>query len=307
MNRTESLHVKKATEKTPWRSSGTRARGHATRPTGAHATLIFLCGLAVAGWPESAANASPLVHKQQRHDIAQEQVTRYISPSGDRYDSFRRMIVTQRSGIQVNIPIDSNGNGYFVTQHGMRVLPVEFSCDYSKGLTRGEVEITYQDPKNLYGQISGSLTVECVPMTDDERAQQMAAQAEVARRNDEAREAEERRCKVAADRDEARRAEQAEALRLRQEKEAREAAYRESPAGKRDWARSHILRMREEIRLAKERISDERRVGAISGYVDKRRLHELGSLIVAAEREIDRAWKIYRENGGTATSAANIR
>jgi len=248
-----------------------------------------------------------IIRKQSNHDVLRERAVQLISPSGDPYDSFSTMSFKQISGISIGIPIGSDGSGTYVTQGGVRALPVTFECDYSQGTTRGEALLSYQHPRRLYDFISGYIVVECVPLTEEEKAQQIAINEERLRDAALKRAEEERIRQAKLDQEELRRQAQATAEAARQEEEAKEAARRATPMYKRDLAEQQIKRMRAEIQAAQVRISEEQRVGRLSGYVDKRRLHELGSLIVAAEREISRNWIIYRENGGVARSVDAIR
>lgn len=55
------------------------------------------------------------------------------------------------------------------------------------------------------------------------------------------------------------------------------------------------------LRLARDRaiIAHERKVGAVSGYVDKATLHAAGSDIVRLEERLPSLYATYRQHGGT--------
>jgi len=270
-------------------------------------TTIFFVIVLLTSKDTFAERKPTIIKKQAVHYVQVERAVQLISPSGDPYDSFRNLSLQQISGIPISIPVDVYNNGAYVNQGGVRALPVSFECDYSKGITRGEARLSYQHPRNLYDSISGFIVVECLPLNENEKAQQIALNEQRLREELLRREEEERSRLDKLEKEELQRKLQEKAEAVRREEEEKEIARKASPSYKRELAEQNIKRMRAEIRAAEVRIAEERRVGNLSGYVDKRRLHELGSLIVAAEREIVRNWVIYRENGGTARSVDSIR
>jgi len=259
--------------------------------------------------PSSAVAETTLTikYKQSQFDITRETGRKLINPSGDRTDAFRALKVTQVSGIPITIPVNGSGDGEYEEAAGSRVLPVSFDCDYSNGVTRGVAQLSYRDPRNLNRQISGRIEVECLPLTAEEQAEQIATKEAWEQEANRIRAAEELKRRTRVEAEEAKRQARLDAERESREAEAREEARRNSPEYKRAAAEQHIKRMRAEIAAAKSRIGEERRIGQVSGYVDSRKLHELGSLIVAAEREIERSWLIYKSNGGTLRSLDAIR
>jgi hypothetical protein len=93
----------------------------------------------------------------------------------------------------------------------------------------------------------------------------------------------------------------------RKAQEAKEAAIRSTPDYKRNSARNSIVQLRQRINNANNLIDEENRVGAISGYVNAVKLHELGSLVVFLEKEMRKEWEIYKSNGGTESSIYEIK
>lgn len=59
-------------------------------------------------------------------------------------------------------------------------------------------------------------------------------------------------------------------------------------------------------RAAKEALARERKVGAVSGMVDKIVLHDAGEAVIAADEDIREQWPTYKKLGGTAESPQTI-
>jgi hypothetical protein len=53
-------------------------------------------------------------------------------------------------------------------------------------------------------------------------------------------------------------------------------------------------------------MSRERKIGAISGMVDKLVLHDAGEAIIEMDEAIQEEWPIYKKLGGTATGPQAI-
>jgi hypothetical protein len=259
------------------------------------AALLFGC----AGIDRALADRkATLTQKQSDYKTGAELATKYLTLSGDKHDSFRDMVVSGRNGLPIEIPFNPNGSGAFIERGGARALPVSFECDYHKGETRGELTLSYQDPRNLYGRIYAVVEVKCIPLNPEEQAAQVRREVEAAKVAEENRLAEEQaQAQLEAQRKERERL-LAEKERERQAKEAREQAIRNSPQFKRNEAQQNIKLLRQQIEQAQRRMDEERRVGLVSGYVNASKLHELGSFIVGAESEIQRQWQIYKSNGG---------
>lgn len=247
-----------------------------------------------------------LTQKQSYYKSETELVTKNINPSKDNYDSFRDMNINKRAGITIEIPINSNGSGSFITQNGFRTLPVSFECDYQKGETKGEVSLSYQDPRNLYGRIHSIIEAQCIPLTEKEQVAQIETENELARIAEKKLIAEEQAQLQ-------REAERKERVRLATEKErsrkiaeAQEKEIRNSPQFKQNESQKTIKQLQQQIEATQQRINEEKKIGMISGYVNAAKLHELGSFIVSTENEIQRQWKIYKENGGKAKTHSEI-
>ncbi len=54
-------------------------------------------------------------------------------------------------------------------------------------------------------------------------------------------------------------------------------------------------------------MAKENRIGEISGYVNKNRLHDLGAIIVYSQDALERNWKTYKENGGKAEDIDKLK
>jgi hypothetical protein len=128
-----------------------------------------------------------LTQKQSDFQIQKEHVTRNVSLSGDRNDSYYGFAVTGREGaVEIAIPVDRNGQAEFMTTTAGRAVPISFDCDYSSGAqTRGKISVRYRHPRNLYAQVSGDIEAVCVPLTPEEIQEQkdraQAAREELAK------------------------------------------------------------------------------------------------------------------------------
>lgn len=246
--------------------------------------------------------------KQEDYRKDQERITKNVSLSNDRYDSFRGLSVSNQSGILISVPVDAAGNGAYVTQkNGARLLPISFDCDYTKGVTQGDMILRSQSPRNMYEGVYTKINVTCTPLTDDEKAKKIADEAEALRlaaaQKKAKEEAETKR--IESEKEAAKIA----AARERQQKadDAKELAYRASPQYKREAAAKEIVRLRAQIQAANQSMDDERQIGAVSGYVNATRLHGLGALILDSQRQMDRQWAIYKSNGGSVDSIDAVK
>lgn len=248
-----------------------------------------------------------LMHKQSNYKIRYESTTKYLNLSGDKYDSYRDMVVSGRTGLPIELPINPGKVGAFIVNGGARTLPVTFECDYQIGETQGELSLSYKDPQNLYGRIYAVVQVKCIPLSPEEQAMQVKAESKAAKIAEEQRLAQEQ---AQVQREVLRKEEEhllAEKDRARQVAEAQEQVIRNSPQFKRNEAQQTIKRLRYQIEQAQKSIDEERQVGSVSGYVNASKLHELGSFVVGAENETLRQWRIYKANGGQATSISEIK
>ncbi|MEJ8837790.1 hypothetical protein [Ramlibacter sp. AN1133] len=111
-----------------------------------------------------------MTQRQSDTQRTSERVTRAISLSGDKYDSYYDFFITDRSGpVHINIPISADQQAQFITGPGGRAVPVSFDCDYSSGTqSRGSISIKYRHPRNLYRQVSVRVEAVCVPLSSDE-------------------------------------------------------------------------------------------------------------------------------------------
>jgi hypothetical protein len=122
-----------------------------------------------------------VVQKQASYKIKSENVEQYVSLSGDPYDSYRGIQISNRKGIQLNLSVLENGDGNYVTKNGYRVIPLGFACDYSAPENYGELTISYQDPKNLYKRVYAIVGATCQSLTKSE------IEAEIAKENESLR------------------------------------------------------------------------------------------------------------------------
>lgn len=176
--------------------------------------------------------ALTITQRQTNYRVQNERVSRNVSFSGDKSDSYYNFTITDRSGpVQIDIPVGANGQAQFVTTRGGRAVPVSFECDYSAGAqTRGTISIRYRDPQNLYGRISGEVQAVCVPMTAEEVTQQKAGEQAAQEELEKAKAAaiEEQARRAEADRQKAEAAAQQERERdnlRREDAQRREAAF----------------------------------------------------------------------------------
>ena len=113
------------------------------------------------------------------------------------------------------------------------------------------------------------------------------------------REAEERAEQMIRERD---------AAQVQKEKEE---AFRNSPAGKRAAAKKAaeewIKLARVMIQLSRQAMAKERRIGATTGYVDAKSLHDTGNGLEYWEGVLEMQWRIYKANGGQAASVSEIK
>ena len=72
-------------------------------------------------------------------------------------------------------------------------------------------------------------------------------------------------------------------------------------------AEERVMEDRKIKREAQATLADEQRVGAVSGYVNKARMHDAGARIVWAEDDLKRAWADYRNLGGKAASPQAVK
>ncbi|MEI6117688.1 MAG: hypothetical protein WCP99_24375, partial [Burkholderiales bacterium] len=69
-----------------------------------------------------------------------------------------------------------------------------------------------------------------------------------------------------------------------------------------------LLKNQLEIATAgRQEIDRQNAAGKVSGYVDATKLNQLGQLVVYSEEQIKSLFKIYLENGGTASSPQSIK
>lgn len=272
---------------------------------------LTICVTLLLGWASIdkalAERKITLTQKQADYKLTKETTKKYLNISGDKYDAFRDVNISGRAGFPIEILISPDGSGEFIERSGSRALPVTFECDYEKGETRGELTFSYKDPRNLYGRIHAVVEANCIPLSSQEQTAQIEAEKESTRIAEERRVIKlQAQAQREAEKNENKRL-VAERERARQVEEAREEATRNSPQFKRNEAQDSIRRLRQQIELAQKSISEERRVGVVSGYVNATKLHELGSFVIAAENEIQRHWQIYKKNGGQATSLSEIK
>lgn len=179
------------------------------------AVLLFGCASVDRALADRKA---VLTQKQSSYKTPTESTTKYLALSGDKYDSFRDMVVSGRAGLSIGIPIRPDGSGAFTERDGARVIPVSFECDYQQGETQGQLTLSYKDPGNLYGRIYAVVEAKCIPLSPEERTAQIAAENEAAKLAEERRLAEEQ---AQAQREAGRKEEQ---RRLAEEEQTRKAA-----------------------------------------------------------------------------------
>jgi hypothetical protein len=255
-----------------------------------------------------ASQQLTLVSKQSSYKEERERVTKYASLSKDRYDTFKNVSVSNREGIGIDVPINDRGDGVYATQkNGSRSLPFSFDCDYTKGETKGDLSISYQDPYNLYGRIYSLVSASCIPLSDEEKNQQIAVEKEseraAAEKKDALKRQEER--KMEQEKEASRIADEKE--RQRRDNEARELSARSTPQYKRGAAVEEIKKIKSQVYRANKAMEEENRIGVISGYVNATRLHDIGAYIVKSQQELDRQWEIYKYNGGELSSIEEIK
>ena len=268
--------------------------------------LLFGCASSDFALADRNTKVS-LMHKQANYKISTETTTKYLNLSGDKYDSFRDMVVSSRTGLPIELPINPDKAGAFIVLGGARTLPVTFECDYQYGETTGELTLSYKDPQNLYSRIYAAIEVKCIPLSPEEQAMQVKAENKAAKIAEEQRLAMEQ---AQVQRELQRKEEErllAEKDRARQVAEAQEQVIRNSSQFKRNEAQQSIKQLRHQIEQAQKSMDEERQVGSISGYVNASKLHELGSFVVGAENGTLRQWRIYKANGGKATSISEIK
>jgi hypothetical protein len=95
--------------------------------------------------------------------------------------------ISGRAGFPIEILISPDGSGAFIMRSGSRVLPITFECEYEKGETKGELTLTYQDPRNLYGRIYAVIEANCIPLSSQEQIAQIEAEKESSRIAEERR------------------------------------------------------------------------------------------------------------------------
>lgn len=152
------------------------------------AALLFGCASVDRALADRKAT---LTQRQSSYKTSIESATKYLTLSSDRYDSFRDMVVSGRTGIPIEIPINPDQSGAFTVRGGTRALTVSFECDYQQGETQGELTLSYKDPQNLYGRIYAVVEVKCIPLSPEEKAAQVRAENEAAKIAEERRLAEE--------------------------------------------------------------------------------------------------------------------
>lgn len=86
--------------------------------------------------------------------------------------------------------------------------------------------------------------------------------------------------------------------RARLAKIAAEEALKSNPEYIRNSAENEIKNLRSIKEKLYAELEEERRIGKISGYVNSKRLHDLGRAIVGIEDEININLKLYKDNGG---------
>jgi hypothetical protein len=249
-----------------------------------------------------------LIQKQSNYQIMSEHVTHYVSISGDKYDSYYNVSMTRRSGpVDITVPQGGDGVASFVERPAGRALPVSFDCDYSAGETRGKISVAYRHPRNLYGRITADLEAVCEPLTTAE----VAKQTETLRAQQQAVMEEQNRAEAERNRRDEEQHKQAEQVtQLAQQRAAddkRQSALEKTPAYKRQAAYAAVRNLRHQLEQANSAIEEERRVGAVSGYVDATRLHGLGAMVVGLQDEITRQFEIYKGNGGTLRTAEEVK
>lgn len=274
-------------------------------------TAIACCAGMICMFPPSAAHTKEVglnfVSTQSHYTKGSEQVTKRISPLNDKYDSLHDIQVTGASGIKITPELDDDGNVARVSSSEGTWMTINYTCDFSKGITEGILEFDYQDPWNAYRRVEVTINAICKPLTKEQvfaqeeqekeldaaRIRKQQEEAEAARKKEEER----RRIELAQQTEEAKKAEQ----------ERKQREYRETLENKRDQAVREIHQARSQIAQAEEAMEKERRIEAVSGVSNLGRVRYLGEMIVYFNDEIDRNWRIYRENRGDAESLREIK
>jgi hypothetical protein len=78
------------------------------------------------------------------------------------------------------------------------------------------------------------------------------------------------------------------------------------PKAKRGEAEKQIRRLRAVESQAQAAIDEERKIGEVSGSINRARLHEAGLVIVRSREAIERQFAIYKSNGGPASSVDDL-
>lgn len=67
-----------------------------------------------------------------------------------------------------------------------------------------------------------------------------------------------------------------------------------------------IARCHKQIGWARQEMEREKRIAQVSGYENKRKLYDLGNLIITCEDTIRTQWPLYKASGGTAKNPSEL-
>lgn len=253
------------------------------------------------------ASYADIVSKQKSYKVDKEDVKRLIVLSTDNYDAFYQVKITKEVGIKVSVPVDGDSNGLYEMVDGWRRLPILFSCDYTQGETVGTFRLRKRSARNVYTTDTFDLTVKCVPLSESDRALQIANEHEVLRREAERQEAAVKEAAALEEKRLDRERDEAEAALLEEQEAVRQRVIESTPAYKRKVAQQAIRRLSEQALAARRAIAEERRIGQVSGFVNATRLNKLGGIVIYLEDEIQNQWGIYKANGGDAKTVKELK
>ncbi len=242
--------------------------------------MISGCSSLIASEPDKLFH---FVSSQQYYKDTKENVKKYVLLPG--FDSRSFISVIERKGVTVG--------KYFSRKKGVAIT---YKCDYSKGPTSGEVKYRLypRDPKGTAEFVPSLLvkvTAHCAPLPANKVKEQIALEAK-----------EELLKKQAFLKQEAFEKQQ-EKNRAAQRKrdatrDAAEAKRKTTPKYLQQKAIARITDAKFRIAAAEKAITHENRIGARTGYVNKSRIYEAGSYLIAYEDELKRAYKDYKQAGG---------
>lgn len=259
--------------------------------------LIALASVSCAVQPSGPV--LEFTSKQQHYSQKVVGVLEWGRFSDDPYDSFRELRLLSKQGLKIDIGVPDDYDRSKLRTPSVRALPFFFTCDYSKDELSGEISFSYRDPRNLYNHISAVVKVQCIPLSANEIAKiKTDEHKEKERLLEQIRHAErlenERQLTVAKQQEQEQREEQEAAIRL-----AAEQKRKNTPEYKRELAKAQIIDLRAALLRIQALIDEEKRVAAVSGYQDARKLYDLGRETIFLENRLNEAWEVYIANGGT--------